>query len=294
MSLRSMTGFGEASAENERYRVTATLRSVNHRFLDVSVRLADSHRSLEPLLLQRVRQRLGRGRVELRLAIKPRAGASMEVEIDEGAASGYVEAARRLAERERVDAHLAAAELLRLPGVASVEAGADEFTAEDREIVVKAADAAIDALIEARQAEGGALAAVLERVLAELGERVERLTEMSGALQSEVRARLEARLAELTGDAAIEPQRLAQEVALLVDRADVQEEIDRLGLHLKQFGSHLHDAEPVGKRLDFLSQEILRELNTIGSKCRDSNATQCVIDGKVLCEQLREQVQNLE
>ena len=289
-----MTGFGEASAENESYRVTATLRSVNHRFLDVSVRLADGHRRLESSLMQQVRARLGRGRVELRLEIKPRDGGNLGVTIDESAASSYLEAARRLAEQESVDGGLAAAELLRLPGVASVESGDEEFSGEDREIVVVAVEAAIEALIEARQAEGTALAAVLQRVLGELTECVARLAEMSGSLQSDVRSRLEARLAELAGETPVEPQRLAQEVTLLVDRADVQEEIDRLRLHVEQFGAHLDDDEPVGKRLDFLSQEILRELNTIGSKCRDSQATQWVIDGKVLCEQLREQVQNLE
>lgn len=292
--LRSMTGFGEATVESDRYVVTASLRSVNHRFLDVSIRLPEVHRNLEQALLQLVRRRLERGRVEVRLAIKPRGSSQVDVVIDENTAARYVRAAQRLAESHGVDTAVTSGDLLRLPGVVTVEALESTFSPEDGKLVTEAAELALDHLIHVRSEEGAALAAVLNRSLEGLGDVIASLVELRESLQGGLHERLKGRLAELIGGTGLDESRLAQEVAVLVERADVQEEIDRLGHHVEQFGALLDSDEAVGKRLDFLSQEILRELNTIGSKCRNTEAAQRVLDGKVLCEQLREQVQNLE
>ncbi len=289
-----MTGFGEGSAENERLEVAATLRTVNHRFLDLSVRMPEEYRALEPELAQRIRDALARGRVELRLSVRPLGRREVEINVDDEIAARYVEASNRLAEREGVSRSLSSGDLLRLPEVISVQAGTGAITEADKETVGRAVDQALVHLLATRSCEGADLAEVLGRILVELGEVVSELSESSSQLQGVLYEKTRRRIEELTADVSLDEARLAQEIALLVDRADVREEIDRLNVHVDRFRSLLEVEDPVGKQLDFLAQEILRELNTVGSKCRNSEAIQLVLDGKVRCEQLREQVQNVE
>ena len=289
-----MTGFGEGSAENQRLEVAVTLRTVNHRFLDLSVRMPEDYRALEPELAQKIRDALARGRVELRLSIRPLGTREVEISVDDEVAARYVEASNRLAEREGVSRSLSSGDLLRLPEVISVQAGTGAITEADKETVGRAVDQALVHLLATRSCEGADLAEVLGRILVELGEVVSELSESSSQLQGVLYEKTRRRIEELTADVSLDEARLAQEIALLVDRADVREEIDRLNVHVDRFRSLLEVEDPVGKQLDFLAQEILRELNTVGSKCRNSEAIQLVLDGKVRCEQLREQVQNVE
>ncbi len=289
-----MTGFGEGSAENQRLEVAVTLRTVNHRFLDLSVRMPEDYRALEPELAQKIRDALARGRVELRLSIRPLGTREVEISVDEEVAARYVEASNRLAEREGVSRSLSSGDLLRLPEVISVQAGAGAITKADGETVGRAVDQAIEHVLATRSCEGADLADVLRRILVELGQVVSELAQSSSELQRVLYQKTRRRIEELTTDAGLDEARLAQEIALLVDRVDVREEIDRLNVHVERFRSLLDAPDPVGKQLDFLAQEILRELNTVGAKCRNSEAIQWVLDGKVRCEQLREQVQNVE
>ncbi len=289
-----MTGFGEGSAENQRLEVAVTLRTVNHRFLDLSVRMPEDYRALEPELAQKIRDALARGRVELRLSIRPLGTREVEISVDDEVAARYVEASNLLAEREGVFRSLSSGDLLRLPEVISVQAGTGAITEADKETVGRAVDQALVHLLATRSCEGADLAEVLGRILVELGEVVSELSESSSQLQGVLYEKTRRRIEELTADVSLDEARLAQEIALLVDRADVREEIDRLNVHVDRFRSLLEVEDPVGKQLDFLAQEILRELNTVGSKCRNSEAIQLVLDGKVRCEQLREQVQNVE
>lgn len=292
--MRSMTGFGEGSAENERLEVAVTLRTVNHRFLDLSIRMPEDYRALEPELAQKIRDALARGRVEVKLSIRPLGTLEVEVSVDDEIAARYVEASNRLAEREGVSKSLSSGDLLRLPEVISVRAGASAITTADKDTVGRALDQALERLLATRSSEGADLAEVLGRILAELGQVVSELAQSSSELQRVLYDKTRSRIEELTTDVGLDEVRLIQEIALLVDRADVREEIDRLNVHVDRFRSLLDAQDPVGKQLDFLAQEILRELNTVGSKCRNSEAIQWVLDGKVRCEQLREQVQNVE
>lgn len=292
--MRSMTGFGEGNADDERIEVAATLRGVNHRFLDLSVRIADEYRVFETRLIQKLREVLERGRVELRVSVKPIGGRAVEIEIDEAVAVRYVEASNRLAEQDGVLKSLASGDLLKLPEVVSVTSSETALPEKDAEVIGQAVDRALERLLASRSLEGDKLAAVLQRNVGELAAVVSKLEDSRAELQQTLLDRTRKRLEELAGETAVDEARLAQEVAILVDRADVQEEIDRLNVHVERFGALLEAEGAVGKRLDFLAQEILRELNTIGSKCRNSVAVQLVLDGKVYCEQLREQVQNVE
>lgn len=294
--MKSMTGYGEGSASSEGLEVTATLRSVNHRFLDLSVRLPEEVRAYEAVLVRQIKSQLERGRVELRVSLKRLLTGQVELKIDRDVAKSYLQAAEDLgsgADAGRIEV----GDLLRLPGVATVEQPRTPVTDKEGEVIASAVADALSALVSAREREGVELAQVLERNLNGLSEVVTKLDAERDGLQATLHKKLRDRLDELCGPggkSGVDEERLAQEVALLVERADVQEEIDRLRAHLRHFGSELGARKAVGKRLDFLAQEILRELNTIGSKCRDSDATQLVLDGKVLCEQLREQVQNVE
>lgn len=291
--VRSMTGFGEGTAESTRLEIGATLRSVNHRFLDLAIRLPEEYRALESDLAQKLRDALGRGRVELRISVREIGTRQVAITVDEELAARYVEASNRLSQREGVTRHLTSGALLRLPEVILIDSG-QALSDEDQEALAGAVDKALERLIAVRSREGAELADVLRRTLEELTAVVSALDASREALQAALHERCRTRLQELAGDAGLDEGRLAQEIALLVDRSDVQEEIDRLRVHLERFGALLGAQAPVGKRLDFLAQEILRELNTIGSKCRNSDAIQLVLEGKVRCEQLREQVQNVE
>jgi len=294
--MRSMTGSGQATAENARYAMTATLRGVNHKMLDVQVRLDEAYRAMEPDLRELLAAHLQRGRVELRLDVKALGIIPAEVRINPGIVEAAQAAVRDLAARGWVTGELSAGDLLRLPEAFKVEVAARDWTDDDRELLRATTRAALAQLVAARALEGGKLRAVLLGRLAELAERIARIDALRGPVLAEAKAALDRRLAELMegAGAALDPARLAQEAAILADRSDVSEEIDRLHAHLEHFRELAEGDAAVGKRLDFLTQEIFRELNTLGAKCRHPEVVRIALDAKVLCEQIREQVQNVE
>ena len=292
--MRSMTGFGQAAGETEHFQMTVTLRGVNHRYLDLSLRLRDGLRPVEPALRELLTARLWRGRVEVSLEVAAVGNRDVEVEIDEEVAAGLRARCDDLRRRGVIDGDLELGDLLRLPDVVKLEVRDPEWSDGDQEALLEVTGRALDQMIAARATEGGKLAAVLRERLAGLGELRARLAERGAGMAGELAASLRQRISELLADGQMDEDRLAQEVAYLVDRSDVREELDRLQSHLEHFASMMDQDGSVGKRLDFLTQEIFRELNTLGAKCRDSEMTRWVLDAKVLCEQLREQVQNVE
>jgi uncharacterized protein (TIGR00255 family) len=292
--MRSMTGYGEAAGENARYAVSVSLKAVNHRFLDLQIRLSDELRASEGPLRDLLGREIGRGRVEARVDVRPLVDREASVRVHLGIVRAAHTAVRQLVEAGLVESGLAAGDLLRLPEAFRVELPADSWDEEDADLLLRVAQKAAAQLVAGRETEGASLAAILDERVRGLEEVVTRLDALRGGVREELAASLRRRLEELLGSQAIDPGRLAQEVALLVDRSDVSEEIDRLRSHLEHFRGVTRETVPTGKRLDFLAQEIFRELNTLGSKCRNAEMTRGVLDGKVLCEQLREQVQNVE
>ena len=299
--MRSMTGYGQGSASGERHHVSVSLRSVNGRFLDLVVRLDESYRGLEAPLRALLERQLRRGRVEVNVELRPLQALPARVTMQTGVVEALHRAWHDLAERGLVASELTLGDLLRLPEVVSIQLEADQIGDAEQTLALSAAHTALLQLVEAREQEGEQLARILGERLVELTGAASRLRARAPAVREEVRLNLERRLQELLGakpgpaDArTVDEVRLAQEVALLVERGDVTEELDRLDAHLAHFGELLATDGSLGKRLDFLSQEILRELNTVGSKCRDAEMARTVLDAKVLCEQLREQVQNVE
>lgn len=296
-----MTGYGQGSASGERHQVSVSLRSVNGRFLDLVVRLDESYRGLEAPLRALLEGQLRRGRVEVNVDVRPLQALPARVTIQTGVVEALHRAWHDLADRGLVASELTLGDLLRLPEVVSIQLEADQIGEPEQALALSAAHAALLQLVEAREQEGEQLARILGERLAELVQSAAKLRARAPAVREELRASLERRLQELLvsrpghPDArTVDEVRLAQEVAFLVERGDVSEELDRLDAHLAHFGELLAGDGLLGKRLDFLTQEILRELNTVGSKCRDAEMARTVLDAKVFCEQLREQVQNVE
>ncbi len=292
--MRSMTGYGESSGENARHGVSVSLKAVNHRFFDLALRLGDELRPSEQALRDLLGKEISRGRVEVRIELRPVAERKATVQVNMGVIREAHAAVHQLVEAGLVNHGLSAGDLLRIPEAFRVEVASDEWSAEDAELLLRVAGEAVHQLVGGREVEGANLAAVLEERIRALDVIVVRLDALRIPVREELGASLRRRLEELLTGQSVDEARVAQEVALLVDRGDVSEEIDRLRAHLEHFRTILRDTGPAGKRLDFLTQEIFRELNTLGAKCRNSEMTRAVLDAKVLCEQLREQVQNVE
>jgi uncharacterized protein (TIGR00255 family) len=289
-----MTGFGSASFEVAGQRFALELRSVNHRHFDAQIRLPRALAKLELELRGELQRRFARGRFDLLVAPPGGAGSPLRVRLDPAVVAEYVTAAAELQRSQPVAGVLDLATLLALPGVASVvEAELPEDAL--RGALAAAFGAAAAALDAMRAAEGQALAE-------DLRGRLDRVEEIAGALEARagdvrvaVRERLRRRLAELARETGpIDEARVAQELALAAERLDVTEELVRLRSHVSQFRALLQVDEAVGRRLDFLLQELAREANTIGAKSADAPLAHLVVELKAELERCREQVQNVE
>lgn len=287
--VRSMTGYGRGVAEQDGRRATVEIRSVNHRFLDLKLRGAPVPAALEEQIAARVRASVERGSVTV----------SVHVVAPPGAAAARIdpEAARRAYDQlAALAGHLGIgapdlALVLAQPGVvAPGDAAGDDADPQ----VLAALDAALAQLARMRSAEGQALAAELTARLEELTALRASIAGVAAGVPAQLAKRLDERVRRLLEDAELDPGRLAQEVAVLADRADVTEELVRLASHLDQARALLGAPGAVGRRLDFLVQEIGRELNTIGSKSASAGITTSVVDAKAVLEKVREQAQNVE
>jgi uncharacterized protein (TIGR00255 family) len=287
-----MTGFGSARREASGLRAQVDLRSVNNRFFDFQTRLPRELAFLEGEIMERCKARLGRGRVNVMIVLE-RGGAAAGPRLNPEALAAYLEAADRLQAEHGFSERGSAAAFLALPElIAAPEAEPERESLQG--LVMGALDEAIEAMVAMKEREGEALAAELrgrvDTVTAALSRVEAALPEARTTLESNLRARLAELLAEVT----LDPQRLAQEVAILVDRSDVTEETVRLASHLGQFRAALDAGGEVAKKLGFLLQEILREANTIGSKAQALAVVQEVLLIKEETEKIREQIQNLE
>jgi uncharacterized protein (TIGR00255 family) len=297
-SLHSMTGYGRGSVSSNRVRATVELRSVNGRFLEIRAKLPRSLLFLEPDLRAILEKKLRRGVVDFTVTIHP-VEPALSVHLAEDVATAYVAQAQRLAKDFDISSGLSALALLRLPGVAVTDDPTAAGLGEDvGEVVKSALEQALAALIDMRRSEGEKLERVLMRELMEIKGHKEWIRKHREDLNERHYKRLESRISQWVDKkrGVLEETRLYQEVAFYLDRADVTEELDRLASHLKQCEEALQyaGAKSVGKRLEFLTQEIGREVNTIGAKSDLVEITNHVVEMKLTLEKVREQVQNLE
>ena len=292
--LRSMTGFGAASRDDGPHALRVEVRSVNHRHLLVKTRLTSEFAFLEGEVEALVKKRLERGSISVHLASE-RGRDGVEAKLAPEVALRYRNQIRRLAKELDLAPEVSMDTLLALPGV--VVAG--ESSAADSKglpkFLLAAIDEALGRLIEMRETEGAAIESDLRKHAAATAKLVARIEKRMPTVVRTHQKHLERRVSELLDKgSAVSAADLAREVALLADRLDVSEEIARLKSHLAQLDAFLEKGGRIGRKLDFLVQEIFREINTIGSKCSDSKVAHWVVEAKTHAERLREQVQNVE
>ena len=287
MSIRSMTAYASGERATEGGLLGCELRAVNHRFLEVAMRLPEELRSLEPVLRERIAQRVSRGKLDLVLRLRaPEGGAGLRLDV--ARTDELASLARDLHARfPTLSVEFSA--LLQVPGLVqgpSVDPAALQAQA------IALLDEVLGEFVVAREREGAQLAAAIT-------ERVEGIARIAGevrtmvpAIRTAQRTRLDARLADLAHP--VDPGRLEQELVLALQKLDVDEELDRLDSHVVELRRVLAQDEPVGRRLDFLLQEFNREANTLGSKSVDARTSAAAVELKVLIDQVREQVQNIE
>lgn len=285
--IHSMTAFARVDQQTEWGAVQWEIRSVNHRYLEVQFRLPDQLRDLEFPLREVLRKRLRRGKIDCRLTISSEAAPQLEINRSELLQLlATIEQLRRDAPEA---SHPNPLDLLRWPGVLTEQR---PDAAALRELAMRAFEEAVAQLTAHREREGEHLASLIADRLRDVDRIVGELQGITRRTAAELRDRLATRLEELAAN--VDPARLEQEVALLVQRADVAEELDRLAVHVKEAHRNLAAKGPHGRRLDFLMQEFNREANTLASKAVQLDASQRAIDLKVIIEQIREQVQNVE
>jgi uncharacterized protein (TIGR00255 family) len=286
---RSMTAFARESSNGELGQLTWELRSVNHRFLEPHLRLPDELRGLETAVRERLAARLGRGKVDCTLRFAPTADGAARLKINRRLLEQLLVVADEIATRIGEPATPHVIDLLRWPGLL-------EEPAQDTDAIAAAAlallEQALDGLIAAREREGARLKALILERCEKLAAQVDTVRARMPDVLTAVRTRLRERLAEVKAE--LDPARLEQEMALIAQRLDVDEEMDRLKVHIAEVQKSLAGNAPVGRRLDFLMQELNREANTLSSKSADAETTHAAVEMKVLIEQMREQVQNLE
>jgi uncharacterized protein (TIGR00255 family) len=290
-----MTGFGRAEASGEAIVVSVEARSVNHRHLDIALRLPRALAALELDARRLVQSRLERGRVDVAVAATPSpCAAAQRVQVDGALAREYLIRARQLATELGVEGAPTLAWVLERPGVVRLEDGEPAEAAAPWPLLADALGRALDELVARRGAEGERLAEALRTLHAELATAVEAIAVRAPAMAARREERLRERLRALLAGTAIDETRILTEAAIWADKSDVTEELARLRAHLAEFTLLLDKGGPVGRPLDFLIQELNREVNTVASKADDLETSQAALAAKGALEKLREQVQNLE
>ena len=296
---RSMTGYGRAQRLEDGRDVLVEIRAVNHRYYEFSARLPRTCLYLEEKLKGFLNGRIGRGKVEVSVTITRPDGKDAQIAVNRSVAEGYVNALRMLNEELGengglwLNDDLTLNSLLRLPDVFTVTKEQEDENAV-WSVVSAAAAQALDSFVNMRQAEGERLAADLSVKLDGLEAMLRQVESIEPGVAESYRQRLYAKLTELLADTNIDEQRILTETAIFAEKTAIDEETVRLHSHIAQFRTLLQSEEPIGRKLDFLVQEMNREVNTIGSKAQDLSVTRLVVDMKSEIEKIREQIQNIE
>jgi uncharacterized protein (TIGR00255 family) len=295
--IKSMTGFASLTRDDEAATITVTIRSVNHKFLDLQLRMPPTLSAAEPSLRTLVQRHVGRGRVEVSVSIQHRKVPALDVELNEAFLEALGGALDRARERGYISGVMTPGDLLRFPQALSISERPEtgEGLAEQTvERVQEAVGAALDELDTMRVTEGRYLRSDLDARRALLGELFDRASEAAAQGMTGLQARLEERVRELRADALTDEGLIAQEIAKFVGRSDITEEVVRFRGHLEHWRALSDSPEPCGRKLDFLIQEMNREVNTMGSKAEGPTVTEVVVALKAELEKMREQVQNVE
>lgn len=291
--VKSMTGFGREHVVANGREIIVEIRSVNHRYYEFTARTPRSYGYLDEKLKAFLKNGISRGKVEASVTIYNQEGTDAEIELNESVVKGYLQALRCSAETLELDDDLTLTSIMRLPDIFTVVKKTD-----DEEVIwneVKAvAQVALDRFVEMRNVEGQKMYDDISSRLDFIEQTVGKVEAQSPTVSENYRDRLYAKIKEVLGDRNIDEQRVLTEVAIFSEKVAIDEETVRLRSHIAQFRDLIQSSEPVGRKLDFLVQELNREVNTIGSKAQDLSITKMVVDLKSEIEKIREQIQNIE
>lgn len=291
--MKSMTGYGTAEAMFQGKKITVEIKSVNSRYSDISVKMPRLYGFLESPVKKAVTKYTSRGKIDVYINVDSATDETKDVAVNIGLAKAYKDAIVKIAEETGTDMDVNAVTLARLPDVLSIDAE-DEDAEAMTNVVLDALEDAGRIYTAMRESEGGNMLLVLTEHLDSIEKTVLLIENHAPQIVANYRARIEERMKEILGNVPYDESRLLTEVALFADKVNVDEEIARLKSHISQMREMFKSTEPVGRKMDFLIQEMNREINTTGSKCNDLSIARNVIDVKADIEKLREQVQNIE
>ena len=290
--IKSMTGYGKSNLSKDLREYQIEIKSVNHRYLDISVKMPKAISYLEDVIKKEVAKKIKRGKVDVFVTFENNSTEGRQIKINKEIAKIYIEELKALAKQEGILENIEVTEISKYPDVLSIKNTQDDDVIQEE--VTKVVAEATENLFSMRQIEGEEWAKDILRRTRFIEEKITEISSLSTGLIEEYVVKLEGRIKELLKDQEIDKQRLAQEVVIYADKCSIEEEITRLRSHISQLKVLLNSEETVGKKLDFLIQEMNRETNTIGSKANNLEITNRVVDIKTEIENIREQIQNIE
>lgn len=289
----SMTGYGRSEAEENSRKVTVELSSINHRYLDLNIRMPKTLAHLEDDVRKIIKQKIARGKMDVSIFCYSTSEEDIEIIVNDSLCKGYVGAFRKIGETFGIEDDIKLSHLMGINDIVMIQKKAAD-SEEIIETLRKVLEKALEELTAMRLREGEALKQDILEKAEGLNQLLETITQRSHLVVEEYKKKLESRMAVLLENISVDPNRIAAEVALFADKCAIDEELTRLKSHIQQLAAILEEDTVVGRKLDFLMQEMNREANTIGSKANDYETTRCVVELKTEIEKIREQVQNIE
>ncbi len=290
--IKSMTGYGRAKLSKDDREYQIEIKSVNHRYLDISVRIPKQLSYLEETIKKEIAKKVKRGKIDVFVTFENNSLEGKEIKINTELAKAYIDELKKLAEKENILSDIQVTEISKYPDVLNIQSSQDDEKITEE--VLETITIATDNLVQMRETEGNKISEDLLKRLNIINKKVEEIAKLSTGLIEEYVVKLEERIKEILKNQEIDKTRLAQEVVIYADKCSIEEEVTRLNSHISQFKNLVNSNEAIGKKLDFIIQEMNRETNTIGSKANNLEITNGVIDIKTEIENIREQVQNIE
>lgn len=291
--IKSMTGYGRANIEENLRKYQVEIKSINHKYLDISVKMPKQISYLEESIKKEISSKIKRGKIDVFINFENDSNEGRKIKINTELAKMYIKELKELAQKEDILADIQVNEIAKYPDVLEIQNDQEDETIKQE--LIKTVEQATEKLIQMRSIEGNKMAEDILLRLNQIDEKVKEISKLSTGLIEEYVVKLEERIKQLLKEEQdIDKNRLAQEVVIFADKCSIEEEVTRLNSHISQFKELLSSDEPIGKKLDFIIQEMNRETNTIGSKANNLNITNGVIEIKTQIENIREQVQNIE
>lgn len=291
--IKSMTGFGRSTYENEGREYIVEIKSVNNRFTDINIKMPRNLNYLEEKIRKQILSNISRGKVEVSIQLNNNSDLGKKINLNTDIAKKYIEELKKLSEETNIIDNINIMDVAKFPDVLNIRIDEEAEEVIEKELFT-ALDSAINSFLDMRQKEGSKIKVDLENRIEVIKQKIEQISSISAGLVNEYIVKLETRIKELLKTDVVDQTRLAQEVVIYSDKCSVEEEITRLKSHISQFLNLLNENIAIGKKLDFLIQEMNRETNTIGSKANNLEITNFVVDIKTELENIREQIQNIE